>query len=62
MSQCTFNACLAQVCCQLPSSADNMTLLAFAAERRAAVRLAAAAVDRCHLGPQQQPAAHCCSG
>jgi len=39
-----------------------MTLLAFAAERRAAVRLAAAAVDQCHLGPQQQPAAHCCSG
>jgi len=57
MSQCTFNACLAQVCCQLPSSADNMTLLAYAA-----VRLAAAAVDQCHLGPQQQPAAHCCSG
>ena len=29
---------------QLPTSADNATLLAFAAERRAAVRPAAAAV------------------
>jgi len=31
---------------QLPTSADSATLLAFAAERRAAVRLAAAAPPR----------------
>ena len=39
-----------QVCVQLPPSADNVTLRAFAAERRAALRRcfleAAAAVDR----------------
>jgi len=28
-----------QVCCELPTSADNVTLLAFAAERRAAAPL-----------------------
>ena len=35
-----------QVCVQLPTSADNVTLLAFAAKCSAAVRRAAAAVDR----------------
>ena len=43
-----------QVRVQLPTSAGNVSLLAFAAERRAAVRLvdrrpAAAAVDQCRL-------------
>ena len=32
-----------QVCVQLPTSADNVTLLVFAADRRPAVRRAAAA-------------------
>jgi len=46
--------CNTQVRVQLPTSAGNASLLAFAAERRAAVRLvakrpAAAAVDRCRL-------------
>jgi len=46
--------CNTQVRVQLPTSAGNVSLLAFAAERRAAVRLvakrpAAAAVDRCRL-------------
>jgi len=35
-----------QVCVQLPTSADNVTLLVFAAKCSAAVRRAAAAVDR----------------
>ena len=34
------------MCAQLPPSADNVTLLAFAPERRAAVAPAAAAIDR----------------
>ena len=38
---------LEQVCVQLPTSADNVTLLAFAAERRAAVYPAAAATVGC---------------
>jgi len=43
-----------QNCVQLPTLVGNVSLLAFAAERRAAVRLvarrpAAAAVDRCRL-------------
>jgi len=36
-----------QVCVQLPTSADNVTLLAFAAARRAAVRPAATAPGGC---------------
>jgi len=39
-----------QVCVQLPTSADNVTLLAFAAERNVLLRrLVAAAIDRCLL-------------
>jgi len=34
------------VCAQLPPSADNVTLLAFAPERRAAAAPATAAIDR----------------
>jgi len=42
---------------QRPTSADNVTLLAFAAERRAALRLAAAAIDR-YLLPAEPTAAN----
>jgi len=49
---------LEQVCVQLPTSADNVTLLAFAAERRAAVHPAAAAtVGRTATTPPHAAAA-----
>jgi len=59
-----------EVCVQLPTSADSVTLLAFAAERRAAVRRAAAAPGGRHdrsISPARRahsskPAARCWSG
>jgi len=54
-----------QVCVQLPTSADNVTLLAFAADvRRAAGRPAPIAVDRylASWAHSSKPAARCCSG
>jgi len=49
---------LEQVCVQLPTSAYNVTLLAFAAERRAAVYPAAAAtVGRTATKPPHAAAA-----
>jgi len=48
---CTFQ----QVCVRLPTSADNVTLLTFADERRVAVRRAPLPIDiSCPPGPQQQ--------
>jgi len=41
--------------CRLPTSADNVTLLTFADERRVAVRRAPLSIDiSCPPGPQQQ--------
>jgi len=37
---------LEHACCQPPASADNVTLLAFAVDRRAAERPATTAIDR----------------
>ena len=45
---------------QLPTSADNVTLLAFAVERRAAA--AAAAVDRYHLHTRPTASTCWCGG
>ena len=54
-----------QVCVRLPASADNVTLLALAAEGHAAGCVAAAAVDRYFLAVRRahgsKPAARCCS-
>jgi len=44
-----------QVCVRLPTSADNMTLLAFAAVRRAAAAPGGPTVDRCR--PPDRPTA-----
>ena len=64
-----------QVCVQLLTSADNVTLLAFAADRRAAVDMDRKAVAPAADAPcsnrsispargahSSKPAAHCCSG
>ena len=48
------NGCVCVLIVYLPTSADNMTLLAFATERRAAV-------DQYRL-PAEPTAARCCSG
>jgi len=49
-----------QVCVQLPTSAVDVTLLAFAAERRAAGRPAAAAVDQYPLPAWSSAACRWC--
>jgi len=53
------NNLIKQVCVQLPTSADNTTLLAFAADRHVAVAPLLLGGRRCRLtpGPQQLPAA-----
>jgi len=63
-------ACVKQVRLQLPTSADNVALLAFAAACRAAVRRAAAApgggryrsISPARRAHSSKPAARCCNG
>ena len=61
-------ASMKQVCVQLPTSADNVALPAFAAARRAAARLllgaGRAAIDRSHgrRAHSSKPAAGACGG